>query len=735
MRQELRKILARVFVALLMFLIGVVIYKQGNPYAYPGLENRILFVLVPSGIVLLYLYLEERESSPSLVHVCVSKVLAVIHPYLHKMSGYMLKQDPKQVVSHAFLGMLLIVALQSIFPQPSLGWARTPVIIAAVVLGVVTFYLNRDKLGEIEEEARKEEIEEKRREMEFGEKYPLVNRVWGVRWVVRWTYKEGWWYSGILLLIVLWGGFLIFHNLGSVDFYHDESWHVSVIESLRHGEGFNTWNFIENKSDGPYTRGYLTNWFGYQFSMLFGYNEFTLRLFVAIVGIMNIPLVYIIFKTFIGKNPALLTTIGFTFNIIVLYLARFLRPYPVFLFFYILSFYFTYKLVQKIFEKSSFRMVIVNSFLLVLCVTLSVQASQFGKLLFLIIPLYLLSYFIIKGKIGFNFNIINMNGKILSASLIALSILFLLIDYFKVINLNILPDQISTFISFNRMQNTTDIYYLYIFEKYIKSPPLMYILYGIGCFYLLIEGILKKKDKLISFLIFATVPLFTMIYLFNRYEDFRYIYFLIPFVYGTAMYGLFKSIQYVFFLKKRINPLKILTISIVIILLFLFYPVLPIDDIHGFSLKSPSIWQGADGSNYLHRRAVAPEYSKVYNYLDGIQKAGDIVIMVDGLHYIKSKNEVEYYSLSAFDYNKTLINLRTKQEIDFFELIEKSKDKKVYLVGAYMHMLDPELNECLINNCHNLAKDLGIKKYDYNGFYKGRYYWPNLFVCNSSSSD
>ena len=172
-------------------------------------------------------------------------------------------------------------------------------------------------------------------------------------------------------------------------------------------------------------------------------------------------------------------------------------------------------------------------------------------------------------------------------------------------------------------------------------------------------------------------------------------------------------------------------VSILFTLLLLFYPVLPIDDIDGFSLKSPSIWEGADGSHYLHRRAVAPEYSKAYNYLNSIQKAGDIVIIVGGMHYIESKNEVEYYSLSAWDYNKTLINLRTKQEIDFFELIDKSKDKKVYFIVAYMHMLDSELNAYLIN-CPNLAKDIGIKKFNYNSFYKNRYYWPNLFVCNQS---
>ncbi|HUV81558.1 MAG TPA: hypothetical protein VMW53_00570, partial [archaeon] len=190
MRHELREILARVFVALIIILIGVVIYKQGNPYAYPGLENRILFVLVSSGIVLLYLYLDEEKNrnrlssvimvtagrlheskfmrvcegiwkrSTSLIHTHVSKVMAELYQYMHKISIYVLKQDPKEVVSYAFLGMLLMVALQSVFPQPSLEWARMPLMIAAVVSGAITFYLNRDKLDEIEDEARQEEIEE-----------------------------------------------------------------------------------------------------------------------------------------------------------------------------------------------------------------------------------------------------------------------------------------------------------------------------------------------------------------------------------------------------------------------------------------------------------------------------------------------------------------------------------------------------------------------------------------------
>jgi hypothetical protein len=97
--------------------------------------------------------------------------------------GYKIKfETVKKWISYSFLGLLLIVALRSI-PSLSLPQAgKTPLMAAAVALGAITFYLNRDKLEEIEVEARQEESEEKRRGMEFAGRYPRVNRVWEVRW-------------------------------------------------------------------------------------------------------------------------------------------------------------------------------------------------------------------------------------------------------------------------------------------------------------------------------------------------------------------------------------------------------------------------------------------------------------------------------------------------------------------------------------------------------------------------
>jgi len=242
------------------------------------------------------------ESSPSLVHVRVSKVLAVVYTYMHKMSGYMLKQDPKEVVSHVFLGMLLIVALQSIFPQPSLEWAMTPVMIAAVVLGVVTFYLNRDKLGEIEDEARQEELEENRREMEFGERYPRINQVWGVRWIVRWMYKEGWWYSGVLLGILLIGGFLRLWNLGMLGLWADEGIvYIATKNILLSGIPYLETGLF-------YSRDYPHLYITAASLTIIGKSEFALRLPSAISGVFLIFVIYFLTKkVLVNKQTALLS--------------------------------------------------------------------------------------------------------------------------------------------------------------------------------------------------------------------------------------------------------------------------------------------------------------------------------------------------------------------------------------------------------------------------------------------
>ena len=51
-----------VFAGPSVFLIALLAYRHNNPYVYPGLEDRILLVLAPIGMALLYLYLDDEET-------------------------------------------------------------------------------------------------------------------------------------------------------------------------------------------------------------------------------------------------------------------------------------------------------------------------------------------------------------------------------------------------------------------------------------------------------------------------------------------------------------------------------------------------------------------------------------------------------------------------------------------------------------------------------------------------
>ena len=53
-----------------------------------------------------------------------------------------------------------------------------------------------------------EAMEEKKREIEFDTNHSRISQVIGVGWIIKWMYKEGWWYSGGLILLVFLGFFI-----------------------------------------------------------------------------------------------------------------------------------------------------------------------------------------------------------------------------------------------------------------------------------------------------------------------------------------------------------------------------------------------------------------------------------------------------------------------------------------------------------------------------------------------
>lgn len=112
------------------------------------------------------------------------------------------------------------------------GW-QIFLIITAIVSGSFVFFVNRERVEEeIEKEKINEEKAEEKRYNEFKNKFPRINRIWGLKNIVRWCYKEGYIYSFGLITIIILGIIYRAWYLGRMGFWFDEGLSVLMAHSF-----------------------------------------------------------------------------------------------------------------------------------------------------------------------------------------------------------------------------------------------------------------------------------------------------------------------------------------------------------------------------------------------------------------------------------------------------------------------------------------------------------------------
>src|SRR3989344_8219364 len=125
-------------------------------------------------------------------------------------------------ISYMFLLSLIVLALNQFLKRQIILDFQVEIIVLSIVLGVLTFYLSRNRVeNELEEEKLREDALEEVRKNEFAQRFPNINKVWVLRGIVKWMYKEGWWYSWGLVAVVLLGFGLRLWRLGEVSFWWD----------------------------------------------------------------------------------------------------------------------------------------------------------------------------------------------------------------------------------------------------------------------------------------------------------------------------------------------------------------------------------------------------------------------------------------------------------------------------------------------------------------------------------
>ncbi|MDL1964016.1 MAG: hypothetical protein LWW98_06715 [Deltaproteobacteria bacterium] len=259
--------------------------------------------------------------------------------------------------------------------------------IATVALGVVTFYLNRERIGaESELEKGQEELAERNREEEFDKKFAfltglnldyVISENWSKKnyfvsvfralialfvWIVRlpyssvrWMYKEGWWYSVGLIAIILILSVIQLSIIGNYYFWTDEVF------------SFTAGKMILEKGEPLYNSGL---YYGrapiyhtlMAYSMrIFGVDEFGSRVINVFFNVLSASAIYFIISKR-SKTFALLGSALFLTSNLMIAMTIETRFYTMLSFLYLMSaISFYYAFLDK--EKAE-KKIIINNYIL-----------------------------------------------------------------------------------------------------------------------------------------------------------------------------------------------------------------------------------------------------------------------------------------------------------------------------------------------------------------------------------
>lgn len=217
---------------------------------------------------------------------------------------------------------------------------QTHLMITVIALGIISFWLNKDKIN-LEEELEEERKEEEKRREEFEEKFQKVNRIPIFRSIVKWMHKEEWWCSAGLILIVTIGAFFRFFSLGKVSYNQDEGLYVLLSEGIAQ-------NLLPILPSGlVYIRSFLFTYSVYFSTFLFGISEISVRLPSAIVGLLLIILVYFFGRDLFDKRVGILSSFLVAVDLFMIAFSREGRFYMQFVFFFVLTIYLFFRVYEK----------------------------------------------------------------------------------------------------------------------------------------------------------------------------------------------------------------------------------------------------------------------------------------------------------------------------------------------------------------------------------------------------
>lgn len=190
----------------------------------------------------------------------------------------------------------------------------------------------------------------------------------------------------------------------------------------------------------------------------------------------------------------------------------------------------------------------------------------------------------------------------------------------------------------------------------------------------------------------------------------------------------------------KFNTNSVMIFLMIILLTAIIFPIIPNLVISGFTSKGPSDWQGSDGQQYLHRRAVAPELNKAFDFIKKKVTFKYVLVVSDyrvkyledfksiTVYYIDpTRNDKLFWKVNTMKGKKQDINDLNPESISFQDIIKQNVT--VIFVIDNVHMINRDIYNFLYINTTNFAKEAQISKYNYDSFYRNKnLYWPNIFI-------
>jgi mannosyltransferase len=145
-------------------------------------------------------------------------------------------------------------------------------------------------------------------------------------------------YAQIVIALTVIGLFLRFYNLTFNSIWLDEA--STYIFSR--GSFADIWQYMLTGDYNPPLFQFFVH-----FMLMFGNNEFTLRVVPAVAGVLTIPMMYLVGKEFIDRNVGIIAAAATTVSPFLIFYSQESRAYTLMMFFVAVEFYFWLKAMKS----------------------------------------------------------------------------------------------------------------------------------------------------------------------------------------------------------------------------------------------------------------------------------------------------------------------------------------------------------------------------------------------------